>query len=158
MTIDQELAAINKEISDLDESISKLHEKSFPLEEKQRKIIVSEIIDKKMLTDSMWEIEPYSGGSICLNYKGDIEDPIMAPIANLSKNHWYHPYDLAEGVELRLDNSYITLLFDDPKKIPRFMATFKITVDGVGILNRLRELRREISALEMICHQLELKG
>ena len=61
-------------------------------------------------------------------------------------------------MELKVDNCYITLIFDDPKKIPRFIATFSINVDGAGVLNGLRELRREISALEMMCHQLELKG
>ena len=80
MITEEELVAVNKELWKIDERIAELHNRTHPLEEKQRKLIVSEIVSKKMLTNPLWEIEPYSGGSFCLNYKGDIEDPIMTPI------------------------------------------------------------------------------
>jgi hypothetical protein len=154
----QQLEDINKELIDIDENIAKLHELSYPLEAKRQSLIGEEIVNKKMLTNSEWEVEPSLNGSLCLNYKGDIEDAIMAPIENLSNGPGIYWLTLEDGIELRMDRNYVTLTFDDPKKMPRFVATHKLVVDGAGILNRLHDLRREISAMELMYHQLGLKG
>lgn len=154
----KEISKINKQISQMREKLNAYHQRFFPLESKRIDLIQEEILNNKMLANSSWEVEAYHNGSLCLNYQGEVDDAIMAPIISLSDGDLHYNFLLGDGIEFRLDNSYTTLTFDDPKKLPRFAAANELIINAATITARLHDLRREITAMEMLCHQLGLKG
>ncbi len=152
-----QLLTLKNQIQKIENNISNLQNESYELRDKRDTIASEVILEENLLEGTTWEIESFEGRTY-LTYKGNIRDAEFAQVADLTWSGWHSWFSLEEGIQIRFDDSVASLHFDDPKLLVPFAKRHKIIVSGQQIVDRLRELKREASALEAINHQFNLKG
>lgn len=153
------LQLIKDNMKSLEDQSSKLSHDLWAKNTNYRQLIGAIILEEKMLEGTHWYLDP-GFYQTQLNLSGKIEDgPKIERLEQLFlTSSDYEDIILVTGVTFHLNNESGYLSFDDPKLMPTFVQTHKLIVDGAAISKRLRELKRELSALELVCHQFNIKG
>jgi len=151
----EEFTANQLKIEEINGQADELREQSYQLEEINRLLVKGIIEEENLLEGTNWRIKP-NGKSVYLEYSGSLRDPEIAKIVELTWHGYHSSFDLGDDVELRFDDSRVSLYFDDIKVIPSFMRRSGIVVDAAQVQGMLAKLKKDALALEMICHQLQL--
>jgi len=151
----EKFTANQLKMEELNGQADELREQSYQIEDENRLLGKGIIEEERLLEGTNWRIKP-NGKSVYLEYYGSLQDPGVAKIVELTWHGYHSSFDLGDDVELRFDDSRVSLYFDDIKAIPSFMRRSGIIVDAIQIQEMLAKLKKDALALEMICHQLQL--
>lgn len=151
----EEFTANQLKIEELNGQSDELREQSYQLEEQNQLLVKGIIEEERLLDGTEWRIKP-NGKSVYLEYAGSLRDEIIAKLVELTWHGYHSSFDLGDDVDLRFDDSRVSLYFDDIRVIPSFMRRSGIVIDTTQIQGMLAKLKKDALALEMICHQLQL--
>lgn len=153
----EQLKSIKEKIDSLSNQTSDISKEIWEWSEKQSSTICEIILEDKLLEGTHWTLSTGTYQTQ-LDYAGKLEDQDKIDKIEKLWSGDYADLFLEPGMTLHVNDEGAYLQFDDPKLMPAFVQKHKLIVDGGQIIKRLRELRREISALEVICHQFNIKG
>jgi hypothetical protein len=152
----KEIEKLSQSFKALEEKQDKLSDEQDALNKKLDVLLSDLLLEEDILKDSEWRF--VSPGATNIDYVGDINtDPLYNNILSLLPNKNYTWIQLEDGIHLSLDEEYFSISFDELHKIIPFSNKYKIKISGKSIIDRLREIKREASQLEKICHQFQIK-
>lgn len=149
----QQIASLSTEITALEDHSANLQTEAWALRQKRDELIAQMILDEKMLAGTQWEIS--LGDITNLNYRETNPDELKG-VKELCRQDWHSSFELEEGVDLRFDDNEISLVFKDPKQVLAFVRKNELVITGSKVSDRLNHLKREVAALETVCHQFNL--
>jgi len=155
MSFREELTINQRKIKDLDTKISDASEVIYNLETINLSLKASILEEEQLLANSKWYLKagktlPY------LEYQGSVKDELMVKVFDLICNGFHCSFYFSEKVHMQFDDNKVTLQFEDPNDIIKFVNKFKIVINGDLIKDALRRIKKDALAIEMICHQLQL--
>lgn len=151
------IAELTTSIAALEEQAADLQVRAFKQREMREHLMASMIIEEEMLAETNWEIRLDGNSAPFLELK-DIpaEGSPMEAVENLVKRDYRSWIELSDGIKLNIDDDEITLTFAEPKQLLPFIAKNKLKISGTGIQDRMARLKREVTALEEMCHKLNI--
>jgi hypothetical protein len=153
----QQIEELKESISNIDLKACELQDEAAHLREKRDTIVSEVILEEELLANTNWEIRTFDN-DVYLQFVGKLKDERFASVIDVVWNGWHSWFNLEPEVQIRFDDAIVTLNFDDPKLVIPFVKKHKLKVTGQTLVDRMRELKRELSALEAINHQFNLKG
>lgn len=150
----KQIAEMSAEIKDLEEEAANLGVKAFDLRQKREELIAQMILEEKLLSDTDWDLS-LDGSGASLSYK-DSSPNDMEFIKELARTDYHSWFEISDGIQLRFDDSDISLNFKESKQLMPFAKKNGLRVNGTGIKDKLSKLKRDVAALETICHQFGL--
>lgn len=130
-----------------------LQAEAFSLRTERELLVAKIILEEGLLINSTWEFFLSDSSAIYLIWKSDGQMDMVTELAKMDYHSWF---DLSDGIRLQLDSDELTLSFQDSKQVMPFVKKHKINVVGTKITDHLSKLKREVSALEAICHQFNI--
>ena len=159
MTDKNKLIKINAELDKLVDQSNEVADKVGQLSSTRDSLLIEIIETENLLKDSNWELK--FSGQIFLEYAGKVDDYIMSTILSYAKSsgssYQYVWLQLESGIQFRIDEDEVSLHFDEPKMILPFVKKHKVKITGSSVVDRLRNLKREVASIEQICHEFSLK-
>jgi hypothetical protein len=152
MNIKSRIENLASEIKSLDEQSSELQAKSYNLRQEREQLIAQFILDEKLLDGTDWELTLNSNNSVVLSYTSK-NSKSMTDITELARTDYHSWFELSSGIRLQFDDGAVSLNFSEPKQVLPFVKKNRLNVDGSGVSDRLSKLKRDVAALESICHQ-----
>jgi hypothetical protein len=153
---DRDQLKINEQkVEEFNKQADELRASAYSLEKDSCNLISILIEKEKMLAGTSWELI-VNKKSANLEFQGNLKSPEMQKIFELTWNGYHSCFTLNDGIDLYYDDSRISIQFDELKLVAPFIKKMEIVLDASGIRDDLHKLRRDLSALEMICHQLQL--
>lgn len=147
------IATLTTEIQALEDHSANLQVEAWSLRQQRDELTAALILEEKMLAGTTWEMA--LGDVTNLAYvevtKGELDK-----VRELCRKEWHTTFELEPGVSLRFDDSEVNLSFDEPKQVLPFVKKNEILISGSKIADRLSHLKREVAALEMVCHHFNL--
>jgi hypothetical protein len=154
----ERLAAVETEMSDNDKKQSTLREEEYHLSVKRHDIINDILMEEKPLQGTEWELTVGSQGRVYLRYMGSRQDEVMEPISEMCSRSWHDDFSVAEGISIQFDDNEVSLAFEDSRLISIFAQKQNLTIVAPGVVDKMRQLSRELATLETLSHQFNLKG
>lgn len=153
MNIRDQIASLTTEITALEDHSANLQVEAWSLRQHRDELTAQLILDEKMLEGTTWEMA--LGDVTNLTHieviKGELDK-----VKELCRKDWHATFELEPGVSLRFDDNEVSLSFEEPKQVLPFLRKNGLIISGSKVADRLSSLKREISALETICHQFNL--
>lgn len=149
----KKIDSLTTEIKALEDHSQNLQVDAWTLRQERDELIADLILDEKMLASTTWELA--LGDVTNLTYKETVAGE-LDKVRELTRKEYHSTFELEEGVNLRFDDSEITLVFDEPKQVLPFIRKNGMNILGNKVADRLNHLKREVVALETICHQFSL--
>jgi hypothetical protein len=150
------IAAHSVEIKNLEDEAASLQVTSFSLRQKREELIAQMILEEKLLSDTDWDLSVGGGsGDAVLSYK-ETSPNTLEFIKELARTDYHSWFEIQDGIQLRFDDSDISLSFKESKQLMPFAKRNGLRISGAGIKDRLAKLKRDVVALETICHQFNL--
>jgi hypothetical protein len=150
------IAAHSVEIKNLEDEAANLQTTSFSLRQKREELIAQMILEEKLLSDTDWDLSVGGGsGDAVLSYK-ETSPNTLEFIKELARTDYHSWFEIQDGIQLRFDDSDISLSFKESKQLMPFAKRNGLRISGAGIKDRLAKLKRDVVALETICHQFNL--
>lgn len=143
-------------LEEMETEANELHAKSYELRDKQNELICDIIREEKLLEGTSWILDVSHSQRLSLKFDGNRSNPIMEKLQSMILGGWHSGFMIEPDVELRFDDSDVTLQFKDSKLVPLFAQRNKFIIQATNITDTLHSLKRQISALETICHQFNL--
>lgn len=153
MSAREKIASLTTEITALEDHSQNLQVEAWNLRQERDELIAQLILEEKMLANTTWELS--LGDVTNLSYK-ETKAGELDSVKELARKDWHATFELEPGVNLRFDDSEISLSFDDPKQVLLFIRKNDLIIGGTKVSDRLNILKREIAALEEVCHQFNL--
>ena len=147
-----QLERLTAEINSLDDKAAELYEQSSKLRESREILISSLIIDHKLLNGTEWEFSLRADNSVSLRLTKDSDIVSIESLFEIFKSAWF---ELLPGIELNIDEE-ITLHFTENKQVVKFVKNNGMILNGSTVMSRLDRLKRDVAALENICHQFNI--
>lgn len=147
-------ALISKQIA-LEDQAADCYQQAEPIIKKRCEVVADILLEEKMLEGSKWVLDSHATLSLDGDPKGQ---PEIIRIIDTVGINFYGFVDLEPGIQLEISFDNFTFRFDDPKLIPAFVKKTGMVVDSGGLVQRLRSVKREVSALESLCHLLNIKA
>jgi hypothetical protein len=147
------IASLTTEIKTLEDHSANLQVEAWSRRQERDELIADLILGEKMLAGTTWELS--LGDITNLVHKEAVEGELNK-VRELTRKEYHSSFELEEGVNLRFDDSEINLVFDEPKQVLPFIRRNDINILGNKVADRLNSLKREIVALETLCHQFSL--
>jgi hypothetical protein len=139
----------------LEDQAAELHVESYELRRKREELIATMIVEDKLMVNTEWDLVLNDSFNIRLDYK-ETGVSSMEFIKELARTDYYSWFDLSDGIQLRFDDSNISLSFREAKQVMPFIKKNGLIASGNDVTDRLAKLKRNVSALETICHQFNL--
>lgn len=161
MSLLDQINSLNKRIGDLDDRSAELGHQAWELRRERETLTAKFILEEELLAGSTWDVELgsfASGSSAYLNFTGQSSDknsPIHK-VVELARDDYHTNFALVDGVNIRFDDSEITLTFKEGVMMLPFIQKYGLVINGTSIQDRLAKLKRDVAALELVCHQLKL--
>jgi hypothetical protein len=150
----KQISELSDKIKELEDQAANLQVDSFGLRQKREELIAQMILEEKLLSDTDWDLSVGSGDAV-LSYK-DTSPNTMEFIKELARTDYHSWFEISDGIQLRFDDSDISLSFKESKQLMPFAKRNGLRISGAGIKDRLSKLKRDVVALETICHQFNL--
>lgn len=151
----EELKAFTDQQYALEDQASACYQKAEPIIKKRCEVVADILIEENLLKGSRWVLDSHA----TLSLDGDPKSqPEIKHIIDTVGINFYGIILLETGIELEITFDNFTFRFDDPKLLPLFVKKTGMIVDSVGLVQRLRSVKREVSALESLCHLLNIKA
>jgi hypothetical protein len=148
----KQIAAMTTEIKELEEEASDLGVKAFGIRQKREELIAQMILEERLLSDTDWDLSLDGGNGASLSYK-DTSPNNMEFIKELARTDYHSWFEISDGIQLRFDDNDISLTFKESKQLMPFAKKNGLRINGAGIKDKLSKLKRDVAALETICHQ-----
>ena len=147
------IASLSVEVLALEEHATNLQVEAWNLRQQRDELTAQLILEEKMLEGTTWEMP--LGDVANLTYievnKGELDK-----VRELCRKDWHATFELEPGVSIRFDDSEVNLTFEEPKQVLPFLRKNGLIISGSKVADRLSHLKREVAALETICHQFNL--
>ena len=153
MSIREKIASLSTEIAALEDHAANLQVDAWTLRQERDELTAQLILEEKMLAGTTWELA--LGDITNLSYS-ETTPGEMDKLKEVIRKDWHSTFELEEGVELRFDDSDVSLTFKDPKQVISFIRKNELIIGGAKVSDRLNNLKREVAALEIVCHQFNL--
>jgi hypothetical protein len=153
MTIRERIALLSAQVSDLEDRSANLQVDAWSLRQERDELIAQLILEEKMLAGTTWDLA--LGDITNLSYNETVKGELDG-IKKLIRTDWHSSFELEEGVDLHFDDSEVSLIFKDPKQVLSFIKKNGLIIGGTKVADRLNHLKREVAALEIVCHQFNL--
>ena len=166
MKLLNQILHLDKVIEELDNSALDSTHQAWLYRQQRHKLMAELILQKDLLSGSTWNVELINPGltnfsSINLNYTGKISDPSpmkeildLARVSNFTSGT--SSLQLMDGINIRFDDNHISLSFKESKMLLPFVQKYGLIINGSTIQDSLSKLKRDVAALELVCHQLKL--
>ena len=156
MSFKKQIADLSAQIKELEDQASNLQVDAFGLRQKREELISQMILGEKLLSDTEWDLVIGIGGSdSVLSYKDTSPNDIEF-IKELARTDYHSWFEISDGIQLRFDDNDISISFKESKQLMPFVKKNGMRINGTGIKDRLSKLKRDVAALETICHQFNL--
>jgi hypothetical protein len=156
MSFKKQIAAHSAQIKKLEDQAANLQVESFALRQKREELIAQMILEEKLLSDTDWDLSTSpAGGDAVLSYK-DTSPNDMEFIKDLARTDYHSWFEISDGIQFRFDDNDISITFKESKQLMPFVKKNGMRINGAGIKDRLSKLKRDVAALETICHQFNL--
>lgn len=162
MSIHEEIDSLTNRIQEFDDRSSELGHQAWELRRQRELLFARLILEDGLLKDTTWDVELDTGyhpsNTVYLNYTGPITDKStpIGKIIDMARNDYHSNFSLMENVNIRFDDNNISLHFKESKALLPFITKYGLVINGTSIRDRLAKLKREVSALELVCHQFKL--
>lgn len=150
--LQEQIAEMTAEIKELEEEATNLGVQSFDLRQKREELIAQMIMEEKLLSDTDWDLSLDGNAGASLSYK-DSSPNDMKFIKELARTDYHSWFEISDGIQLRFDDNDISLNFKESKQLMPFAKKNGLRINGTGIKDKLAKLKRDVAALETICHQ-----
>ncbi len=150
-----QIAELTVKIKKLEDEAADLNVQSFGLRQKREELIAQMILEEKLLSDTDWDLSLDGNAGATLSYK-DTSPNNMEFIKELARTDYHSWFEISDGIQLRFDDNDISLSFKESKQLMPFAKKNGLRINGTGIKDRLSKLKRDVAALETICHQFGL--
>jgi hypothetical protein len=151
----EQLKLNEKKVEELNKQADDLHKIAYDLEKDSSAVIAKLIDEEKILAGTTWELVP-GKKTTHLEFTGNFKSPEISKVFELTWNGYHSSFVMADGIDLYYDDYRVSIQFDDLKLVAPFIKKMEIILDMSSIRDNLQKMRRDLSALEMICHQLQL--
>lgn len=152
----ERIDALGKQIKELEDKAADLQASAFKLRTEREELIAEMILSEGLLSETDWSIRLNGETNPYLEYSGDLNLPNIDELLKVARADWHCWFELTDGVRLQFDDNDISLTFQEPKQLMPFVKKNKLKVSGTGITDKLAKLKREVSALEDVCHTFKL--
>jgi len=150
------LAILDKEILDLDEKRSDLSLQEHGLQE-SRDLLIKEILkEEKPFEGTTWQLFVGVNSNFFFQYVEGNEDKLN-DLQKLCFNSWHDYYELQDGVTLHFDDGIYSLHSTDPGQLKVFIISNKFIIIANDVEDKVKRLTRQLTSLQEICHQFNLK-
>lgn len=152
----QRIENLGEEIKKIEEQAAELQADAFKLRTEREELIAEMILEEGFLTNTDWSIRLNGDQNPYLEYSGDLNLPNIDELLKFARADWHCWFELTDGVRLSFDDNDISLTFQEAKQLMPFVKKNKLKISGTGIADKLAKLKREVSALEDVCHSFNL--
>jgi hypothetical protein len=160
MSLMEEIKDMGKRIEALDDRSAELGHQAWDLRRQREELIAKLIIEEDLFSGTTWDVELgnfVSSSGAHLNYTGLLVDNSpMKKIADMARKEYHSTFELTVGVNVRFDDNGISLTFKEGKMMLPFVEKHGLVINGTSIQDKLAKLKRDVAALELVCHQLKL--
>jgi hypothetical protein len=153
--MEKQISEMSAEIKRLEDEAADLGVKAFDLRQKREEMIAQMILEEKLLSDTDWDLSLDGSSGASLSYK-DSSPNDMRFIKELARTDYHSWFEISDGIQLRFDDNDISLSFKESKQLIPFAKKNGLRINGTGIKDKLSKLKRDVAALETICHQFGL--
>lgn len=155
MNYKSQIEKLSSQIKDLEDRSANLQVESFDLRQKREELIARMIVEERLMVDTEWELTMDHNSTASLSLKKD-DKGSMNYITELARTDYHSWFEIMDGVSLRFDDSEISISFKDSKLVIPFAKKNGLKISGNNLTSKLAQLKRDVAALEVICHQFSL--
>jgi len=155
MNYKSQIEELTTKIKDLEDRSANLQVESFDLRQKREELIARMIVEEKLMHDTEWELTIDHNSTASLSLKKD-DNGNMDYVTELARTDYHSWIEISDGISLRFDDSEISISFKDSKLVIPFAKKNGLKISGNTLTGRLAQLKRDVAALEIICHQFSL--
>lgn len=162
MNIHEEIDSLTSRIQEFDDRSSELGHQAWELRQQREILFAKLILEDALLKGTTWDVETNSGynpsNSVYLTFTGPSVDKSspLHKVMDMARQDYHSDFNLMEGINIRFDDNNISLHFKDTKSLLPFITKNGLVINGTSIRDRLAKLKREVSVLELVCHQFNL--
>ncbi len=148
----EELSSLIKKIED---EAARFHAEGYNLRQQRAGLIARMLVEEKLMEGTEWEMTLDHNSIARLSLKKDDEGK-MNYVEDLARDGWHSSFEIESGVTLQFDDNEISIEFQSAKMMIPFAKKNGMKVSGTTLTNKLSQLKRDVAALEIVCHQFNL--
>ncbi len=156
MSLKDKIDALTNKIKDLREQATKLDDAENKLRIEREILLAKSITEESVLLDTNWELEVITTGGAKLLFKASVIPDVMKALLKLSKDDFHSRFELSDGIMLRFDDDEISISFKENRQLMPFIKKYGLKVSGNKIADKLAKLKRDVAALEVVCHTFNI--
>lgn len=151
-TLRSQLEKLSKHLDVLKTQSTEIWNEIHDVEKQHADLIVKIILAEGLLVNSEWYLNTqYSSNTIeCINYDSLNMKTVMNLARDTSGGSYHFSITIEEDIELRFDDSDISLTFGSSQKLGEFVKLHNLKIDVLSIKEKLTRLKSEISNLEQV--------
>lgn len=151
------IAALNTEMLALEEKHSEIYSRENELRAARQLLVRDLLVEEKPFEGTKWELFLGSMNSnIYLQYV-DGNESKLEDIKNLCFVSWHDSFTIQDGITLRFDDGDYSLYADEARLLTLFAQKQNFIIIAADIKDKVRRLSRQLTSLQEICHQFNLK-
>ena len=158
MTPREKLEELNLEIPELESKIEALQILLSAKTDEKSAAIKDFIFEEKLLEHTIWTLTVRNDKvQFTLDKTENLDNAnikIMSDLLDENFSSWIYINDF---IELRSDECELIIYFHDNKLANSFAKKHKLKITGSGVTTNLSKLKKQISTLETIIHQFNIK-
>lgn len=150
------LASLDLELEELGEKQDALSTKNYELNVSREAILKEIFAEEKPFDGTTWEFFVDISSSMFLQYvEGNTEQ--VEDLHKLCIESWHDSFKIEEGVTLHFDDGVYSLHASDPGQLRNFAQKQNLKIVAKDIDDKIKRLSRQLTNLQEICHQFNLK-
>ena len=152
----EDLEKITKGIDEHRQKAEEFHQLAYDLEDQISEAISAIIVEEELLSGSRWQLKSNKNGNPYLEYSGKSTDQCFKSIKELVRGGYHNNYPFEQDVHLQFEDSGMNIYFPDTSRVKHYIDVLKLTIDASPVKGAVTRLRKDLMALEMLCHQLDI--
>lgn len=155
MSLKPEIEEMGSIIKKLEDEAARFHAEAYDLRTKRAGMIARMLVDEKMMEGTEWELTIDHNSVAHLSLKKD-EEGRMDYVEKVTRDGWHSSFEIESGITLQFDDNEIAIDFQNAKMMIPFAKKNGLKISGNTLTNKLTQLKRDVAALEIVCHQFNL--
>ena len=148
----EELSSLIKKIED---EAARFHAEGYDLRQERTGLIARMLVEEKLMEGTEWDLTVDHNSVARLSLKKDDEGK-MSYVEELARDGWHSYFEIESGITLQFDDNETAIEFQNSKIMIPFAKKNGMKVSGNTLTNKLSQLKRDVAALEIVCHQFNL--
>lgn len=153
----EQLDKIDSDLKALRDKQAELSEQEYNLSEERQKLISAVLVEEKPFDGTEWELMLGSNNNAYLLYIAG-NHKHMEEVRDLCFRSWHDSFELQEGIELHFDDGKYSLHFNDPRQLSIFAQKQNFIIVAPDIVDNVRQLSKQLTTLQELVHQFNLKA